>query len=174
MKTITLGLLGATLVAAMAVGCGDDDDDTTQLTGGSSGVGGGAGASSGTGGAAAGTAGAVAGRGGAGGTGGQSIGTVTVLASFDAALGELPEGIAVDGSGTPYVGFAPKAEIVELRPDGSSRSSFAKLPAPPPDGQGFMTGLALDAAGNLYAALASFKADVAAPGVYRVPSRRGG
>ncbi|HEU4407266.1 MAG TPA: SMP-30/gluconolactonase/LRE family protein [Polyangiaceae bacterium] len=168
MRMITLGLFGVTLAVALAAGCGDDDDDA-QLTGGSAGASG-TGGGAGTGGAG----GGAAGTGGRGGAGGQPIGAVTVLATFDPAVGELPEGLAVAGDGTPYVGFAPKGEIVRLRADGSGRAAYARVPAPPPDGQGFMTGLALDAQSNLYAALVSFKADVVAPGVYRVATGRDG
>jgi sugar lactone lactonase YvrE len=93
-----------------------------------------------------------------------------VLAAFDPAAGELPEGLATKDA-TAYVGFAPLGEIakVDLRTGKSVR--FAKLPKPVP-GKGFMTGLAFGADGMLYAALVSFDPSVQ-PGIYRVPPAGG-
>ncbi len=170
MKTFTLGLFGAALLVAFGAACGDDDDENTQLTGGRGGSGGSGGSTAGGGAGGAGPAGA--GGGGSGGAGGQAIGTVTVVAKFDPTKSELPEGLAVDGNGTPYVGFAPTSDIVIVRTDGSARLPFAKLPTPPPTG--FMTGLALDGTNNLYAALVSSDAATAPPGVYRISARTGG
>jgi hypothetical protein len=93
-----------------------------------------------------------------------------LLATFDPAAGELPEGLATR-SDAAFVGFAPLGEIarVDLRTGESAR--FAKLPKPVP-GKGFMTGLAFGADGALYAALVSFDPSVQ-PGIYRVPSGGG-
>ncbi len=105
------------------------------------------------------------GRNGAGGSWATKI-----VASFDPAAGELPEGVAVKG-GFAYVGFAPLGEIarVDLR-DGKAER-FAKLPKPVPN-KGFLTGLAFGGDGLLYAALVSFDPSVQ-PGIYRVPAAGG-
>ena len=65
--------------------------------------------------------------------------TVETVASFDAAKGELPEGLAITDRGVTYVGFAPTGQIVKVADDGSI-SPVATLPR----GQGFLVGLALD------------------------------
>jgi sugar lactone lactonase YvrE len=76
------------------------------------------------------------------------------VAPFDAARGELPEGLAVDRRGNAYVGFAATGEIRRISKRGEA-STFAQLPSPAP---GFMTGLAIDRDENLYVAFASFSA----------------
>jgi sugar lactone lactonase YvrE/uncharacterized protein GlcG (DUF336 family) len=81
--------------------------------------------------------------------------TVTEVVAFDAAAGELPEGIAVDAQNTVYVGLAPIGEIRTISPTGEV-ATYATLPDP---GEGNMTGLALDAAGRLYVALAGSTPD---------------
>ena len=94
----------------------------------------------------------------------QAAGTV---ASFDRAAFEISEGVAVDKSGNIYVSFAPLGQIVRLAPGSSEYEVFAQVPdwdlAPEdyqpialPDGTerhyGIL-GLALDADGNVYAAV---------------------
>lgn len=82
------------------------------------------------------------------------------LARFNAAAGELPEGLAVGlpGSAAPsgglYAGMLATGEIKHVAYDGRV-SSFAQLPAP---GEGFMTGLEWGEDG-LYVGLASFDPD---------------
>jgi sugar lactone lactonase YvrE len=92
-------------------------------------------------------------------------GKPAVLAKFDAAAGELPEGLATKDT-TAYVGFAPLGEIAKVDLPTGKSTRFAKLPKPVP-GKGFMTGLAFGADGMLYAALVSFDPSVQ-PGIYRV------
>jgi sugar lactone lactonase YvrE len=86
---------------------------------------------------------------------------VHTLATFDPSKGEFPEGVAVDGRQHVYVGLALTGEIRRFDPHGGS-STLATLPV----GGGFLLGLATDAPGNVYAALASF--DPATHGVWRV------
>src|SRR3954453_242248 len=90
---------------------------------------------------------------------------IEVVTAFDPAAGALPEGVAIRGT-TAYDGLAPTGEIraVDLA-TGLSRP-FATLPHPVPN-QGFMTGLAFDGDGTLYAALVSLSPDVQ-PGIYKV------
>lgn len=89
---------------------------------------------------------------------------------FDAAAGELPEGLAV-AAGAAFVGFAPSSVVVRVELESGVRKAFGRLPAPVP-GKGFMTGLALSATGDVYAGLASFAPEVQA-GIYRI-DRAGG
>ena len=96
--------------------------------------------------------------------------TTSVVAAFNPAAGELPEGVATK-DGWAYVGFAPLGEVarVDLRTGKVSR--FAKIPKPVA-GKGFMTGLTFGSDGSLYAALVSFDPGVQ-PGIYRVPAAGG-
>jgi hypothetical protein len=86
---------------------------------------------------------------------------VETVATFDRARGEFPEGVAVDKRQRVHVGLALTGEIRTLAPDGAS-TTLVRLPV----GGGFLVGLATDATGNVYAALASF--DPATHGVWRV------
>ena len=86
---------------------------------------------------------------------------VRTVVSFDASQGQLPEGVAVTDRGAIYVGFAPTGEIVKVHLDGTI-SHVATLPK----GDGFLVGLALDARGRLFAAVASL--DKATHGIWRV------
>jgi sugar lactone lactonase YvrE len=87
---------------------------------------------------------------------------IEVLASFNPVAGEFPEGLAVDKTGNVFVSFTPIGQILRIAPDGS-RSLLATLPT----GGGFgPTGLAVDAAGDLYAA--DVTDDPATRGVYRI------
>jgi hypothetical protein len=97
-------------------------------------------------------------------------GKPNVLAAFDPAAGELPEGLATKDA-TAYVGFAPLGEIAKVDLHTGKSARFAKLPRPVP-GKGFMTGLAFGGDGMLYAALVSFDPSVQ-PGIYRVPAAGG-
>jgi len=102
--------------------------------------------------------------------GGEDHPVARLVAGFDAAKGELPEGLAFR-DGTPYVGFAPSGTVARVDVANGSSQSFAQLPGPLPN-QGFMTGLAFDAAGALYAALSSSAKEVES-GIYRA-SKDGG
>jgi sugar lactone lactonase YvrE len=87
-----------------------------------------------------------------------------ILFTFDPALGELPEGVAVDKVGNVYVGFAPLSKIVKFSPNGEV-TDIAFLPPPTPFAFGLL-GLAVDAPGNVYAGL--FSGDVNTQGVYKI------
>lgn len=87
---------------------------------------------------------------------------IETLVSFDAAAGELPEGVAVDKRGNIYVSLvAPVSEIRKISPDGE-QSTLVDLGL---GGNGPL-GLAVDAQGTVYAAAATF--DPATQGVYRI------
>jgi sugar lactone lactonase YvrE len=87
---------------------------------------------------------------------------VETVVSFDLAAGELPEGLAIDKRDNAYVSLiAPVSEIRKITPSGE-QSTFASF-----DVGGFgPLGMAIDAAGTVYVAVAS--TDPATQGVYRV------
>ena len=91
---------------------------------------------------------------------------VETVATFDAAAGEFPEGIASDRQGNLYVSLAPLGQIWKIAP-GGDRSLFATLvdPSELPLPLGAL-GVAVDAHGDVYAALASFDPDT--HGVWRI------
>jgi sugar lactone lactonase YvrE len=88
---------------------------------------------------------------------------VDVVIDYDLAAGEQPEGVAVDKRGDVFVSLSPLGQIRKIDRDGSE-STLATL-VPPNSGFGVL-GLAVDAPGNLYAAVATF--DPATSGVYKV------
>jgi hypothetical protein len=92
----------------------------------------------------------------------QASVAIRTMVAFDPAAGEFPEGLAVDKQGNIDVSLInPVGEIRQLRRDGA-QSVLAHFSVP-----GFgPLGLAIDAAGHMYAAVASF--DAATQGVYRV------
>jgi sugar lactone lactonase YvrE len=95
---------------------------------------------------------------------------VEVVVAFDPAAFELPEGLAIDG-GEAIVGFAFTGAIERIALADGTRSPFATTPPPPPN-TSFVTGVGLDDAGFLYAALVSFTDDATA-GIYRAPAEGG-
>ena len=102
-----------------------------------------------------------------------NAGTVTVLATFNPANQELPDGIAVipghgNHPGTPIVGFNPKGQAVYVAPDGSYTNYATFSPFTPFDR---LAGLDSDRDGNVYLAVASFmptSSDDPLPGIYKV------
>jgi sugar lactone lactonase YvrE len=88
---------------------------------------------------------------------------VQVVIDYDLAAGEQPEGVAVDKRGDVFVSISPLGEIRKVTPDGSESTLATLVPA----GSGFgPLGLAVDAPGNIYAAVATF--NPATSGVYRI------
>ena len=85
---------------------------------------------------------------------------VEVVVDYDLAAGEQPEGVAVDKRGDVFVSLTPLGRIEKIDRDGS-RSTLAQIVS----GDG-VNGLAVDAPGNVYAAVAT--PDVATSGVYKV------
>lgn len=93
-----------------------------------------------------------------------------VLATFDRE-DEDPEGIAVDRRGNVWVSLASSATIARISRQGEVERVAVLDPALFPQAQGAL-GLAVDAPGNVYAALVSF--NPATHGVWRLtPTRRG-
>lgn len=86
---------------------------------------------------------------------------VSVIESYDASIGELPEGVAVGPNGDIYVTLAGTGELRHL-----DRRTYAGETLTSFDvGAGFLLGMAFDGP-NLYVALASFVD--ATSGVWRV------
>lgn len=111
-------------------------------------------------------------------SGGQGSGSITTVASFNASMGQLPEGVAImDGS--VFVSFAPLIEVARLNENLTSGNTttilnqndttFTEVGSWPaiPQNSGFMLGLAFDRQENLYAAIASQTPEVQS-GVYRI------
>jgi hypothetical protein len=91
----------------------------------------------------------------------------TILARFDAAAGELPEGLTIhpDG-GAVLVGLSLAGRVVRVLDDGGA-AAYATFS---PFTNAFLLGLASDTAGNTYAAIASIGGGtVPTPGIYRIP-----
>lgn len=103
----------------------------------------------------------------------KASGHVGVVMSFDAAKGELPEGVAIDKPGNIYASLGPPffvgggyGAVRMISPDGTETTVLVEYPAGPAP-----AGLAVDASGNVYFALPNpGGADV---GVYRVTSEGG-
>jgi len=95
----------------------------------------------------------------------QPSGQLETVVLYDPAVGELPEGIAVDKVGNLFVTLAPLGQIRKITPDGSE-TIFATLdPAIFQPAVGAI-GLAVDAPGNVYACLMSL--NPATHGVWRI------
>ena len=88
---------------------------------------------------------------------------VAVVVDYDAAAGELPEGVAVDKRGDVFVSLSPLGQVRKISRDGSE-TTLAQV-VPPGTGNG-VVGLAVDAPGNVYVAAATL--DPATSGVYKI------
>jgi sugar lactone lactonase YvrE len=83
---------------------------------------------------------------------GGSAAAADTVVRFDPARGELPEGIAFDGSGSMFVSIAPLGEIRRLADDGIWSTVLSVDPGT--TGLGVL-GLAADRSGVVYAAVPS-------------------
>jgi len=91
----------------------------------------------------------------------DAVGEIDLVLALDPAVGEFPEGVAVDKQGNIFVSVAPTGEVKKIDKHGAVSSHAAFNP-----GVGFVLGLTTDKHNNLYVALASF--DPATEGVHRV------
>ena len=89
--------------------------------------------------------------------------SATVVVDLDPALGELPEGVAVDKRGDVFFSVSPLGEVRKLDRDGSV-SLLAQV-VPPGSGNG-PVGMAVDGPGNVYVATATL--DPSTGGVYKI------
>ena len=80
--------------------------------------------------------------------------------TYDPAASEFPEGIAVDKQGNVFVTMAPLGEIRKISPQGTE-TLFYQFPA-----GAMLTGLAVDAPGNVYVGVFAQGADPG--GVWRI------
>lgn len=93
------------------------------------------------------------------------IGEGEVVVTFNAALGELPEGVETDRAGNLYVSIAPYAQVRRIAPDGS-QTVIAQLDTPFSfPGVGTL-GLRMDHGGRLWIANATLTP--ASNGVWRI------
>jgi sugar lactone lactonase YvrE len=88
---------------------------------------------------------------------------VEVVIDYDLAAGEQPEGVVVDKRGDVFVSVSPLGQIRKIDRDGNE-TLLAQL-VPPGSGFGPL-GLAVDAPGNIYAAVNTF--NPATAGLYKV------
>lgn len=105
-----------------------------------------------------------------GSTGGTAPLELEPVVVFDPAAFELPEGLAIDG-GDALVGFAFTGAIERIALADGGRTVVATTPPPPPN-TSFVTGITTDDDGQIYAAVVSFTAELAA-GIYRAPAEGG-
>lgn len=100
----------------------------------------------------------------------KAMGQVEVVTTFDAAMGELPEGVAIDKPGNIYASLGPPffvgggyGAVVKISPDGTETTILTEFPTGPAP-----AGLAVDAPGNVYFAVPDPGGIDA--GIYRVTS----
>jgi sugar lactone lactonase YvrE len=94
-----------------------------------------------------------------------------VIAAFDPAMGQLPEGLALRDDDA-FVAFAPTGQVWRVDTTGAREPEvFASVPPLPPN-MAFITGLAFDDQDRLLVALPSFAPEVTT-GIYRAPADGG-
>jgi sugar lactone lactonase YvrE len=107
-----------------------------------------------------------------GGTSEEALGTPRFVAELDATRGELLEGLFVKGT-KAYIGYAVLGKIGVVDLTTGALTPFGQIPAPPPNG-GFMLGIVVDAADNVYVGFGGSPGSVdggpATPnGIYKLP-----
>lgn len=144
-------------VSSLTMACTDPEKpQTTSSTSGSS-----SSSSSGSGGSGGGDT-------GGGGMGGMPVdkpGPVEEVMKFDPAMGELPEGIAIDGT-TAYVTFG-STKVIKIDLMTNMRSDFGDVAAPL--GIGSPQGIALDGVKTIFMAVSSSDPVQFKPGIYKFP-----
>lgn len=86
-------------------------------------------------------------------------GHISVRVEFDEALGELPEGLAVDKTGNVFVSLAPLGRLLKVAPGSDQPEVFGHVPGINPMTDFGMLGLAADPVGNIYAGVQSSNPD---------------
>lgn len=148
-------------VTSLAMACGPDKPPSN--TGGNGGE-----AGSGTSTGGSGGAGGGAGGGGSGGGVVEMPGPVEEVVKFDWIMGELGEGLAIDGT-TAYVSFG-SLKVVKIDLVTKMKTDFGNVAANL--GEAALQGLALDAQKNLYVAVQSDPVKFT-PGIYKFPQAGG-
>lgn len=82
-----------------------------------------------------------------------AAGHVEPVVAFDPAMGELPEGVAVDRKGNVFVSLSPLGQVVKVPAGSTEPEPFGSVPVAP--GDFGVLGLATDATGNVYGAVLS-------------------
>lgn len=102
--------------------------------------------------------------------GNAAVDPLSVLASFDLAMSQHPEGVAsVDG--TPFVGFVGLGKIVRVNAD-KTYTEFGTMPGTV--NNTFTIGIVPDASGNLFVGVGATGASpVPAPGIYKIAATGG-
>ena len=92
------------------------------------------------------------------------------MAAFDAAAGELPEGVAVDRRGNVFMSLAPTGQLLKLAPGEAEPRVVGSVPGIDAEGgDPGLLGLAVDRGGNVYAGVVA----KAAQGIWRFDRRTG-
>jgi sugar lactone lactonase YvrE len=100
----------------------------------------------------------------------RASGEVRTIVSFDAAAGQNPEGLAVDGDGTVFVSFAALGQLARVEPGAAEAEPFGTVPGIDPLAGDFgLLGLAVGPDGDVYGAVLA----TAARGVWRFDHRTG-
>jgi hypothetical protein len=92
-------------------------------------------------------------------------GPVEEVLKFDWIMGELPEGIAIDGS-TAYITFG-STKVITVDLEKGTRADYGSVPAP--IGVGTPQGIAIDGKKNVYVAVSSADPAQFKPGIYKFP-----
>ncbi|MDI3289508.1 hypothetical protein [Polyangium sp. 15x6] len=153
---VVLSFLGVAL-ASLAVACADGSNNNPTGGGGEGGDGG---------------SGAAGGSGGEGGEGGKGGGAIVYpvapeqVVKFDPVQGELPEGIAIDGT-TAYVSYSVNPKVVKLDLETGAVTDYGTIPGPV--GLAFPQGVGIDANKNVYVVVKSENPQQFQAGVYKFP-----
>ncbi|MDC3956138.1 hypothetical protein [Polyangium jinanense] len=154
---VVLSCLGIAL-ASLAVACAGGSNNNPTGGGGEGGDGSGAAGGGGSG--------------GAGGEGGEGGGAIVYpvapeeVVKFNPALGELPEGIAIDGT-TAYVSYSVNPKVVKLDLETGAVTDYGTIPGPV--GLAFPQGVGIDANKNVYVVVKSESPQQFQAGVYKFP-----
>lgn len=93
------------------------------------------------------------------------------ILDFNEAVGQLPEGIAIDKKGNLFVSIAPLGQLWKFAPGSDIPEIFATVPGINPLTDFGLLGLAVDAPGNVYAGVSS--ANTAVNGVWKFDRKTG-
>jgi sugar lactone lactonase YvrE len=95
----------------------------------------------------------------------------TFVAHLDPMKGELAEGLFVKGQ-TAYVGLAGLGKVVKVALPGGAVTDFGNIPPPPMNG-GFLLGIVVDAADNVYVGFGGGPGMQVQNGIYKIPAAGG-
>lgn len=96
-------------------------------------------------------------------------GPVEEVLKFEWVMGELPEGIAIDGT-TAYITFG-STKVIKVDLVNKTRADYGMVPAP--IGVGTPLGIALDGQKNVFVAVSSADPVQFKPGIYKFPAGGG-